>query len=139
MPDLFDWIQSHPQLTSIALGVSILLLLGSILLSPFLAALIPQDYFSNSERPTLHPGNPLIQVLRGLIKNLLGLLLLIMGLVMLVTPGQGLITIFVALMALDYPGKYRLERWLIAKPAIYKSINWLRQRVGAAPLILDSR
>jgi hypothetical protein len=56
--------------------------------------------------------------------------LVVAGLVMLVVPGQGLLTIVVGLMLLDFPGKYRLERWLATRPKVWQSINWLRRRAG---------
>src|SRR6056300_1950372 len=130
MESIIQWIQAHPEITSMALAVSVLMILVAVLLSPYLAALIPRDYFINPERRTLHPDIPLWGLLRRLIKNLFGLVLLFLGLVMLVTPGQGLLTIFVALMALDYPGKYSLERWLISKSSIRSGINWLRSKAG---------
>ena len=128
------WSQAHPQLLSLALLFSVLVLLGTVLLAPFLAARIPADYFSDPEQRTLHARNLPLRILRLLLKNALGVVLLVLGIVMLVTPGQGLLTIFVALLALDYPGKYRLERWLVSRPAICRGINWLRARGGAAPL-----
>jgi len=53
---------------------------------------------------------------------------------MLVLPGQGLLTIFVGLMLLDFPGKYQVERRAVSYKPILRSINWLRQRVGRDPL-----
>ena len=134
MEPIIRWIEAHPEITSLAVAVSVLMILGAVLLSPCLAALIPRDYFIEPERRTLHPASSLWGLLRALIKNLFGLVLLLLGLVMLVTPGQGLLTIFVALMALDYPGKYSLERLLISKPSIRTGMNWLRSKAGAEPL-----
>jgi hypothetical protein len=37
-------------------------------------------------------------------------------------------------MLLDFPGKYRLERWLATRRAVWRSINWLRRRAGREPL-----
>ncbi len=137
MQQLLLWIQSHPQLLTLALATSVLLLVVTVILAPQLAALIPEDYFSNPQRRTLHPRNLLFRLLRKVAKNLLGLCLLVLGLVMLVTPGQGVLTIFVALLALDYPGKYRLERRLVSITPICRGINWLRARAGAPPLLLE--
>ena len=53
---------------------------------------------------------------------------------MLVLPGQGLLTIFVALVLLDFPGKLRLERWLIRKPAVRRPIDWIRAKAGREPI-----
>lgn len=138
MEPILSWIGAHPEISSVALGISILVLAATVILSPYLAALIPEDYFVNPDRRTLHPSSSVIGLLRKLIKNLLGLVLLFLGLVMLVTPGQGLLTIFVALMALDYPGKYDVERWLFSKSSIRDGINWLRRKAGAEPLKTDS-
>jgi hypothetical protein len=52
---------------------------------------------------------------------------------MLIVPGQGLLTIAVALILLDFPGRFRLERWLATRPAVWRSLNWLRKRAGHKP------
>ena len=55
---------------------------------------------------------------------------------MLVLPGQGLITIFIGLMLSNYPGKYKIEKKIIAIPRIFKTINWLRKKSDEPPLNL---
>ena len=52
---------------------------------------------------------------------------------MLVTPGQGVLTIVVGMLLFDFPGKFRLERWLVTRPTVWRSINWLRERAGREP------
>ena len=69
-------------------------------------------------------------------KNALGALFLVFGLVMLAIPGQGLVTILIGLSLIDFPGKHRLERWLIARPAIWRATAWIRRRAGRAPFAL---
>jgi len=68
-------------------------------------------------------------------KNLLGVLLVIAGLAMLVMPGQGLLTIVAGVLLIDFPGKYCLERWLVTRKTVWRSINWLRKRAGRKPLL----
>jgi hypothetical protein len=34
----------------------------------------------------------------------------------------------------DFPGKYRLERKIIANKKIFKALNWIRKRAGVPPL-----
>ena len=63
-------------------------------------------------------------------KNLLGIVLLIAGLAMLLVPGQGLLTIVVGMLLIDFPGKFRVERWLVTRRQVWRSINWLRKRAG---------
>lgn len=67
-------------------------------------------------------------------KNALGALLLVLGAAMLVLPGQGLLTILVGLLLIDFPGKYRLERRLLGGPRVLRAINALRERWKKPPL-----
>jgi len=59
------------------------------------------------------------------------------GIVMLVLPGQGILTIVIGLMLSNFPGKYRLERWLVMRPRVLRTINWLRQRSKRNPLLFE--
>jgi len=70
-------------------------------------------------------------------KNLLGCIFLGAGMAMLVLPGPGVLTILVALTLLDFPGKFRLERWIVARRPLLGTINWLRRRAGRTPLALE--
>jgi hypothetical protein len=70
------------------------------------------------------------------IKNLLGGGLLMAGLAMLVLPGQGLLTLLLAVMLLEFPGKRRLLRRLVGQPRLRRSIDALRRRAGRPPIDL---
>ncbi len=108
---------------------------------PWLLTRLPEDYFDETV-PTAHPPWPRHRVLNWvwrLLKNLLGVVLLLAGLVMLVTPGQGILTIMAGLWLLDLPGKRRWERYLIGRPQVLTSINWIRRRAGRPPLLLNDR
>ncbi len=72
-------------------------------------------------------------------KNILGALFLLAGVAMLLLPGQGLLTMVMGVVFLDLPGKYKFERWLIARPGIARSVNWLRQRAGRPLLIISKK
>ena len=61
-------------------------------------------------------------------KNILGFVLIIAGIAMLVLPGQGLLTIVVGVVLMNFPGKFRLERWLAMRAPIWRSLNWLRRK-----------
>jgi hypothetical protein len=69
-------------------------------------------------------------------KNILGYVFIILGIAMLVLPGQGILTIVIGIMFINFPGKYRLERWAVTRPPVLKAINMLRRRAGHAPLII---
>lgn len=117
---------------------SALVFVVSLVTVPWLVARIPTDYFRADERPLLPWAgqHPLIRWPLLAMKNLAGLLFLAAGIAMLVLPGQGLLTMLAGIILMDFPGKFRFERWLIRQPAILGSINWLRRRRGREPLRL---
>ena len=72
-------------------------------------------------------------------KNLLGGLLVLSGIAMLVLPGQGLLTIAMGLLLMDFPGKHRLERRIVRTRPVLRSINWLRRKAHKNPLKIDDQ
>jgi hypothetical protein len=133
---LVDWAASREVVLWWLFAASLALLLLTPLLVGWLVVRLPRDYFTAHRRrpapwleryPSLRPV-----LLVG--KNLLGLVLVLAGLVMLVVPGQGLLTLVVGVILLDFPGKFRLERWLATRPPVWRAINWLRKRAGHQPL-----
>lgn len=109
---------------------------GSLAVMPVLVARMRADYFVRPGLPnvTWMGRHPLARASVWLVKNLLGVGLLIAGLAMMVLPGQGIITILVALTLLDFPGKRRLELRIIRQPQVRNAINWIRRRAGRPPL-----
>jgi hypothetical protein len=101
---------------------------------------LPTNYFQSSHSRDFLPNHQRgIRVLGTLAKNLLGVLLVLFGAVMSVpgVPGQGLLTILLGVMLLDFPGKRRLEQKLVSQPRVFNAINRLRQRFGKPSLMLD--
>lgn len=88
---------------------------------------LPGDYFTQARRPE----RPFI---RSVVLNLVGGVLLVAGVVMLFIPGQGLLTILLGLILMDFPGKYALERRIVARHGLLDTINRLRARSGVPPL-----
>lgn len=107
---------------------------------PWLVAKIPEDYFLHGSRipAAWKQAHPVLRYILMALKNLLGLVLLVGGFVMLFIPGQGILTMAMGLMLMDYPGKFQLERRIVAIPAVYKGLNWLRKKRHAPPLLVDS-
>ena len=120
------------QLLLWATALSLVALVASLIGIPWVVTRLPHDYFSRSERAVWRKSSdePVFAVVLGLLKNLLGLVLVLLGLVMLVTPGQGLLTLLAGLLLMNFPGKYRLERWLVMRPGVLRGLNWLRGRRG---------
>ncbi len=116
---------------------SVISLLAGLLLLPVFINRIPVDYFCHSHRQRLSASSrhPLISLLITGGKNLLGIVFVIAGLLMLFLPGQGLLTLLVGLIIMNYPGKFALEGWLIRLPHVLPAINWLRKKYNHLPLL----
>jgi hypothetical protein len=112
----------------VALGVfGVAAFIASLIGVPWFFTRMPADYFRRPDRDS-RPRSGGAMLLRGL-RNVLGGLLVFVGILCLVLPGQGLLTLIVGLVLIDFPGKRRLERWVVLR-----SINALRRRAHHPPL-----
>lgn len=131
-----DWLEQIYHLVQpwlpLLVSLSIAMLLVSFLLLPAICILLPADYFVTQKRLITQP---LPRTLWWAVRNVLALIMLILGVLMLFLPGQGLLTLLAALLIADFPGKRKLEIHLVKRPAIYKSINWVRRKANK-PLLL---
>lgn len=118
-----------------ASGLSLVGLVATVLGVPWVVARLPHDYFNQSHRAVWHNAGdePWFALVLGALKNIVGALLVLLGVLMLVTPGQGLLTLLVGLLLMNFPGKYQLERWLVQRPGVLRALNWLRRRGGHTP------
>jgi hypothetical protein len=133
---LTDWAKANETLLWWLFAASLALVLLTPIALVWAVIQLPADYFTEKRRRPLGSWEkyPLSRIALLIGKNLLGVVLLVAGLVMLIVPGQGLLSIAVALILLDFPGKFRTERWLATRPAVWRSLNWLRKRAGSKPL-----
>ena len=124
---LSSWL-SHPAVDW-SLGIfSILAALVSVVLVPRFLAKLPTDYLRDCQ-----PAGSRSLLLRVL-RNLLGIVLVLLGIAMLVLPGQGLLTLLVGLLLVDFPGKQQLVRRILSRPKVLSLVNKLRAHRNAAPL-----
>ena len=134
---MIELFYSYASILPLVGAVSAVIFIISLLSLPWLAAKIPQDYFLYSQRqPSLWRAKtrPIFRLLLIVVKNLLGCILLAGGVLMLFIPGQGLLTIFMGLVLIDYPKKFAFEKKLVTIPAILKGLNWLRKKADKPPL-----
>ena len=106
----------------------------------FILVKIPANHFSKSRKTKFWSGpHPLLHAAGMIGKNIGGLLLVAIGIVLSLpgVPGQGLLTILLGVMFLDFPGKHRLEQKLLSRPSIVSAINRLRARFGKKSLELN--
>jgi hypothetical protein len=123
-----------------AVGLTLGLAVGSLLLAAAVVVQWPVDQFKTAEPPAFWAHrHPVVRVGGLVAKNLLGYLAVIAGAIMALpgVPGQGLLMILIGLTLLNFPGKRGLERRLIRRPAILHGINRLRTRLGHPELELD--
>jgi hypothetical protein len=114
-------------------------LLATLIIVPLVVIKIPADYFRREGEHPLLFGKypPPIRLALLITKNILGVGLVAIGVAMLVLPGQGVIVILIGVLLLDFPGKKRIERWLISKGPILRLANWVREKAHKPPLTLD--
>jgi putative transmembrane protein PGPGW len=133
---MFHWVQDHRVLLYWLAAASAAASLATLVLTPALIVRIPPDYFAHQQRPPslwAH-RHPMVRLTLAIGKNVLGWTFLVAGLGMLVLPGQGLLTLLIGFLMLDFPRKYRFEKWLISRRRVSGGINWLRRRAGREPL-----
>jgi len=134
-----EWFAEYQALFTWMAIVSAFTFVISLLTLPWLVARIPSDYFCHHKRhPTpLKQSHPILRIVILVGKNCLGWVLLLGGIIMLFIPGQGLLTIAMGLLLMDYPGKFTLERKIASNPKILNGLNWLRAKANAQPLEID--
>jgi hypothetical protein len=128
--------------SNVLIGVAIFL--GSFFLNLAIVSAIlvklPADHFARNRKTKFWAGpRPALHAAKVIGKNLAGVLLVALGVVLSLpgVPGQGLLTILLGLMLLDFPGRERLEQKLLSKHTIVNTINRLRGRFGKPPLVLN--
>ncbi|MHC4080212.1 MAG: hypothetical protein ACYS15_14540 [Planctomycetota bacterium] len=133
---MFDQIQDHQVILWTLGAASIVVFLASLLVMPALVVRIRPDYFTHDKRPPSRwvSHHPLLRYALRIGKNVLGCVFMLAGIAMLVLPGQGLLTLLVGFLMVDFPGKYRFEKWLVGRRYVLRPINWLRHRAGRSPL-----
>jgi len=129
-------------LHSVLLGVLLFLVTFSINLAivSLILVKIPANYFqAKHSREFWKDKSPAIRMLGVVIKNGLGVLLVALGIVLSLpgVPGQGILTILLGIMLLDFPGRRKLELKLLHRPQVFKTINKLRHKFGKPELVLD--
>lgn len=135
--DFLQWFRDRETLTAWIAGASVLTLIVSAIAVPMVIRRIPADYFLEGEQTeAMRKRHPVLRVLFLILKNLIGGILLLGGILMLLTPGQGLLTIVIGILLLDFPGKRKFEVWLISRKPLYRAIDWIRRRAGKESLML---
>lgn len=135
------WLIEHLDTILWSAGLSVVLLIASLVIVGVVLVKLPPDYFSRTSRSRAEGAASRARrsVWLRVAKNILGWILILAGLAMLVLPGQGLLVLLIGVMLADFPGKFRVERWNITRKRILCSANWLRDKLKKPPLHIEPR
>lgn len=119
----------------IAVGVfSAVAFVGTLAAVPVLLVRLPAYYFLHP-RPHLNEcTHPVRTLAFRILRNCAGTVLLAVGTAMLLLPGQGLLTLLIALTLLDFPGKRKMEVSILRRPGVHRAVDALRARYGREPI-----
>jgi hypothetical protein len=134
---MLEWVTNNETALWWLAVFSAISFVATLAIIPVLIVRIPGDYFADTRRHGWHPvarRHPVMRLVLLIGKNLLGWVIILLGIAMLVLPGQGILTILVGMILINFPGKYRLERWFVTRGPVLKTINLIRQRSGREPL-----
>ena len=134
---MFEWFLNNETLVWWLVALSSVSLLGTLITVPIILVRLPEDYFSYPDRHHVpwNSRNRFLRIPIFLAKNLLGAIFVLAGILMLALPGQGILTIIIGLLLMEFPGKYHAERWVINRPSVLSAINWIRAKAGKQKLI----
>lgn len=142
-----EWLQqfvpdgwSSRDVLLATVGFTALTAIVSLAIVAWVVVRLPADYFvSEQSASRWRDHHPMIRWPLLILQHVFGILLVVIGIVMSLpgVPGQGFLTILIGIMLLRFPGKQRLERWVMRRPSVRMGIAKLRARFGRPPLQLD--
>ena len=135
--DMFaSWFAAQSTVFWMLGGASLILFIGTIFALPLIIIYLPSRFFNPGPNPPGQAAEKLSTARLVLIvaKNIVGAVLILAGLVMLVLPGQGLVTLLIGLLLVNFPGKRRLICRLLQQPKILAFINRIRTAANRPPV-----
>jgi hypothetical protein len=128
---ILEWVHIHKIAFWWIGTLSIATFVGTLIIIPILIVRIPADYFKRKkqkQKSCYKNQHALICFIGLVFKNLFGALFVLAGVAILFLPGQGLITILIGIMMLNFPGKFALQLRVIQQPTVLGAINriWMK-------------
>jgi hypothetical protein len=127
--DILSFFRDHTVLLSWLGVASLLMFVGSLIGVPLVVVRLPEDYL-HREQKLVRDWPRYLFLPYMVLKNALGILFFLSGLAMLFLPGQGLLTMFIGLVLLDFPRKQILVHRILGYWRILRVINRLRAKFG---------
>ena len=142
---MIDWLQqleawyfANERIWQILGILSIIFFIGTLITVPLLIIILPSRYLVEDRlcRPMSRWTTYIFYIL---FKNMLGGLFIIAGLFMLILPGQGLVTLAIGFMLINFPGKRKLVLQITRRQGVRTMINRLRAKAAKPPLELPDK
>jgi len=135
---MWDWLSEHEDwLAFLGIG-SAVMLVGSALAVPWIVLRLPADAL---RRPNPLDAwgkvHPVLRIVVIVARNCVGVPLVLIGIVLAIplVPGQGLLTIILGLLIMEFPGKWWLEHKLVGHSVVMRLLNWIRRKGHREPLL----
>ncbi len=112
---MLTWVQDHIILLSISFGFGLVFFAG---MGVYLVRMPPDALIKKrrSSRPWIRIG-----------RSVLGWIFIVGGAAMVFLPGPGFLVLLLGITMADFPGKKRVQTWLLHRKAIVGPINRLRK------------
>lgn len=127
-------VKEHQAIIAILSGISIVVFVASLLSVPWMVCRIPTDYFLDSHLQKKRQQPLLVRVATVFVRNILGAGFFLLGFILLFIPGQGLLTMFLGLVLMDFPGKKKMVKRFVGFENVRTSLNWIREKKQVQPL-----
>jgi hypothetical protein len=101
----------------------------TMLIAGVILVTLPPDYLVEGDGRSRHWTYRLVRSIVGVVLVVVGVLLSLPGI-----PGQGVLTILAGLILIEFPGRHRIVRAIIGRPAVLSALNRLRARFGRPAL-----
>jgi hypothetical protein len=131
---ILNIVKEHQTIIAILSGVSIVIFVVSLLSVPWMICRIPTDYFLELPLEKKRQGFIVVRGAAFLVRNILGAGFFLLGVLLLFIPGQGLLTMFLGLVLMDFPGKKKMIQQFVRVEKVQTSLNWIREKKQVQPL-----
>lgn len=137
MPEpLVIWLSQNTSILAALAAFSFLLLTTSLLATPWVLARLPANYFSRP--PAIQPRSAW-RLCTSAVKTVVGCIMILTGIAMMFTPGPGLVCLVLGIALCEFPGKHRLLKWVVRRPSVFTTLNWLRKKASKPPFVLPAK
>jgi hypothetical protein len=133
---MFEWINTNGP--AMAAASAVMMVLGLVAL-PWVVLRLPTDaLIRRNPLDVLGERHLALRITLFVVRNAIAVPLIVLGVIMLVTPGNGIVTIVLALILADFPDKFGIERKLLASRPVVGSLNWIRRKGGREEFLVSA-